>query len=243
MSFAATIYTLFPEMFPGPLGMALAGRAAAKGIFSIETHDLRQHGTGPHRKVDDTPFGGGAGMVIAADVIAAALDYQEQGPQKDPRKLIFLTPRGRQLTQADCQNWSQSTGLRIVCGRYEGIDQRVIDASEGEEISIGDYVLSGGEPAALVLLDAVIRLLPGVMGDAASAIDESFSHGLLEYPQFTRPSVWRGVAVPNILLSGDHGAIEKWRREQAEHITRQRRPDLWAAFISSGSADAAASFR
>ncbi len=230
MSFSADIYTLFPEMFPGSLGASLAGRALARGIWAIQTHDLREHGVGVHRKVDDTPFGGGAGMVLAAEVIDAAL-----GDAADDRPLICLTPRGRPFTQTVAQTWAQGPGLRIICGRYEGIDQRVIDERGADEICIGDYVLSGGEPAALVLLDAVVRLLPGVMGDAASADEESFANGLLEYPHYTRPALWRGQAVPDVLLSGDHAAIATWRHAQAEAITRTRRPDLWARYQNAGA--------
>jgi tRNA (guanine37-N1)-methyltransferase len=230
MSWHATILTLFPGMFPGPLGASLAGRALEEGLWRLDAHDIREHGLGRHRNVDDTPFGGGAGMVMRPDVIDAAL-AAHRGPE-DARPLIYLTPRGRLLTQADAVRWATGPGLVLLCGRYEGLDQRVIEASGAEEISVGDYVLSGGEPAALVLLDACLRLLPGVMGGAGSAQEESFADGLLEYPHYTRPAEWQGRAVPPVLLSCDHGAIRDWRRGRAEDATRTRRPDLWAAHLS-----------
>jgi tRNA (guanine37-N1)-methyltransferase len=223
MTWQATVLTLFPEMFPGPLGHSLAGRALADGVWRLEARDIRAHGTGRHRSVDDTPFGGGAGMVLRPDVVHAALATAPDHPR------IVLTPRGRTLTQEDVRRYAAGPGLVLLCGRYEGIDQRAIDASGAEEVSIGDYVLSGGELPALVLLDATVRLLPGVMGDAASAEEESFSAGLLEYPHYTRPADWQGRAVPDVLLSGNHAAIAAWRQAQAEDATRTRRPDLWAA--------------
>jgi tRNA (guanine37-N1)-methyltransferase len=231
MTWDATILTLFPEMFPGPLGASLAGRALEDGLWRLDTHDIRAHGLGRHRSVDDTPFGGGAGMVMRPDVIATAL-AAARAPE-DARPLIYLTPRGRRLTQADAAHWAAGPGLVLLCGRYEGLDQRVIEATGAEEISVGDYILSGGEPAALVLLDACLRLLPGVMGGAESAAEESFADGLLEYPHYTRPAEWQGHAVPPVLLSGDHAAIRGWRRSQAEVATRLRRPDLWAAHLSA----------
>lgn len=230
MSWHATVLTLFPEMFPGPLGASLAGRALGDGLWRIDTHDIRDHGLGRHRNVDDTPFGGGAGMVMRPDVVAAALSAHRG--EEDARPLIYLTPRGRLLTQADAVRWAAGSGLILLCGRYEGLDQRIIEASGAEEISVGDYILSGGEPAALVLLDACLRLLPGVMGGSDSAAEESFADGLLEYSHYTRPADWTGRAVPPVLLSGDHGAIRAWRRAQAEEATRLRRPDLWAAHLS-----------
>jgi tRNA (guanine37-N1)-methyltransferase len=230
MSWHATVLTLFPEMFPGPLGASLAGRALEDGLWHIETHDIRAHGLGRHRNVDDTPFGGGAGMVMRPDVIASALAAHSGA--EDVRPLIYLTPRGRLLTQADAARWAAGPGLVLLCGRYEGLDQRIIEASGAEEISVGDYVLSGGEPAALVLLDACLRLLPGVMGGSDSAAEESFTDGLLEYPHYTRPAEWEGRTVPSVLLSGDHAAIRAWRRAQAEEATRLRRPDLWATHLS-----------
>jgi tRNA (guanine37-N1)-methyltransferase len=231
MTWHATILTLFPGMFPGPLGASLAGRALEDGLWRLDTHDIREHGLGRHRTVDDTPFGGGAGMVMRPDVIASALAAAR--PPEDGRPLIYLTPRGKLLSQADAARWAVGPGLVLLCGRYEGLDQRVIEASGAEEISVGDYVLSGGEPAALVLLDACLRLLPGVMGGAGSALEESFAEGLLEYPHYTRPAEWHGRPVPPVLLSGDHAAIRAWRRAQAEDATRQRRPDLWATHLSA----------
>ena len=231
MTWRATILTLFPAMFPGPLGASLAGRALEDGLWRLDTHDIREHGLGRHRTVDDTPFGGGAGMVMRPDVIATAIAAARE-PQ-DGRPLIYLTPRGRLLAQADVARWAGGPGVVLLCGRYEGLDQRVIEASGAEEISVGDYVLSGGEPAALVLLDACLRLLPGVMGGAESASEESFADGLLEYPHYTRPADWQGRAVPPVLLSGDHAAIRAWRQAQAEDATRLRRPDLWAAHLSA----------
>ena len=228
MSWRASILTLFPAMFPGPLGQSLAGRALDAGIWSLDVHDIRDAATDRHRKVDDTPFGGGAGMVLRPDIIDCALAGFD-----DTRPTIVLTPRGVPLAQSRIRNLAAGPGVILLCGRFEGVDQRVIDARNLLEISIGDYVLSGGEPAALVLLDACIRLLPGVMGAAESGEDESFSGHLLEYPHYTRPADWNGHGVPDILLSGNHAAIAAWRRSQAEAITRQRRPDLWAAYQSS----------
>lgn len=219
----ASVLTLFPEVFPGPLGASLAGRALGEGIWSCAAHDIRAHATDRHRTVDDTPFGGGAGMVMRPDVLDAAL-----GAVADDRPAIVLTPRGVPLTQARVQALAEGPGVVLLCGRYEGIDQRVIEARGLEEVSIGDFVLSGGELAAMVLLDACVRLLPGVMGAAESAEEESFTAGLLEYPHYTRPAVWQERGVPEVLLSGNHAAVAAWRREQAERITRERRPDLWA---------------
>ena len=221
MSWRATILTLFPETFPGPLAASLAGKALDKGIWSLDTHDIRSAGIGRHRSVDDTPFGGGAGMVMRPDVIDTAIEQVSDG-----RPLLFLTPRGRPFRQADATRLASGPGAILLCGRYEGVDQRVIDSRGAEEISIGDYVLSGGELAAMVVLDSCIRLLPGVMGAAESAIDESFTAGLLEYPHYTRPAEWQGHPVPGVLLSGDHAAIARWRQAQAEQVTRARRPDL-----------------
>jgi len=226
MSWRATVLTLFPEMFPGPLGQSLAGRALERGLWSLQTEDIRAAATDRHGTVDDTPFGGGAGMVMRPDIVAAAL-----AGVTDDRPAVFLTPRGRPLTQATVHRLAAGPGIVLLCGRYEGVDQRVIEAAGLEEISVGDYVLSGGEPAAIVLLDACVRLLPGVMGAAASAEDESFSAGLLEYPHYTRPAEWQGRRVPEVLLSGHHAAVAAWRRAEAERITRERRPDLWAAYL------------
>lgn len=219
MSWHASVYTLFPSMFPGPLGQSLAGRAAG-AAWRLEVHDIRDAATDRHRTVDDTPYGGGAGMVMRPDVLDRALGAP------DGRPLIYLSPRGAKLSQARIRALASGPGVSLVCGRYEGVDQRVLDARQMEEISIGDYVLSGGELPALVLLDACVRLLPGVMGAAASAAEESFSGPLLEYPQYTRPAVWDGRAVPDVLLSGHHAAIGTWRHDQALALTRSRRPDL-----------------
>lgn len=225
MSFAATVLTLYPEMFPGPLGASLAGRALERAIWSLDVRDIRAVATDRHRTVDDTPSGGGLGMVLKADVLAAAIDAAM--PADDPRPRLLMSPRGAPLDQARVRALAAGPGALVVCGRFEGVDQRVIEGRGLEEVSIGDYVLSGGELAAMVLLDAVVRLLPGVMGKEASGDDESFSHGLIEYPHYTRPAVWEGRAVPDVLVSGDHARIARWRREQAEALTRARRPDLW----------------
>jgi tRNA (guanine37-N1)-methyltransferase len=216
------VLTLFPEMFPGPLVHSLAGRALHAAIWSLHAVNIRDFATDRHRSVDDTPFGGGAGMVLRPDVVDAAIAAVADG-----RPLVFLTPRGRRLTQRDAQSYAAAPGIVLLCGRYEGVDQRVIEARAMQEVSIGDYVLSGGELAALVLLDAAVRLLPGVMGAAASATEESFSNHVLEYPHYTRPTEWDGRRVPDILLSGDHAAVAAWRRAEAEKVTRERRPDLW----------------
>ena len=226
----ATVLSLFPEMFPGPLGHSLAGRAMARGIWSLDAHQIRDSATDRHRTVDDTPFGGGAGMVMRPDVLDAALAAHDDG-----RPAIYLTPRGMPLDQATVARLAAGPGVLVLCGRYEGVDERVIEARGLTEISVGDYVLSGGEPAALVLLDAAVRLLPGVMGAAASAEDESFSAHLLEYPHYTRPAEWQGRAVPEVLLSGHHGAVAAWRLREAERVTRERRPDLWAAYLAAKS--------
>ena len=220
MNWHVTIHTLFPGMFPGPLGESLAGRALTQGLWRMEVRDIRAATTDRHRTVDDTPFGGGAGMVMRPDVLDSALG------EPDGRPLIYLSPRGAKLTQARARTLAAGPGAVLVCGRYEGVDQRVLDARGAEELSIGDYVLSGGELPALVLLDACVRLLPGVMGAADSATEESFSNGLLEYPQYTRPAEWQGRRVPDVLLSGHHAAIATWRRQQSVELTRARRPDL-----------------
>ena len=225
MSWSATVLTLFPEMFPGPLSQALAGRALAAGRWSLDAVNIRDFASGRHRSVDDAPFGGGAGMVLRPDVVDAAI-----GTVADGRPLVFLTPRGRRLVQADAARLAAAPGVALLCGRYEGVDQRVIEARGLEELSVGDYVLSGGEIAAMALLDACVRLLPGVMGAAESAEEESFAAGLLEYPHYTRPAEWQGRVAPEVLLSGHHSEVARWRREQAERITRERRPDLWASY-------------
>ena len=225
MTWRATVLTLFPEMFPGPLGVSLAGKALASGLWALEARDIRTSATDKHRSVDDTPAGGGPGMVLRADVLAAAIDAAAAG-QSQPR--LLMSPRGRPLTQSLVKELAAGPGPLIVCGRFEGIDQRVIDARNLQEVSIGDYVLSGGEIAAMALIDACVRLLPGVMGKQASGEDESFSDGLLEYPQFTRPQEFEGRGIPEILISGDHARVAAWRRAEAEALTRARRPDLWA---------------
>ena len=230
MSWRATVLTLFPGMFPGTLGQSLAGRALEAGLWQLEAIDIRGFAGDRHRTVDDTPFGGGAGMVMRPDIVDAAIAASE-----DARPLIYLTPRGLPLDQARVQRLAEGPGVRLLCGRYEGIDQRVIEARGAEEISVGDYVLSGGELPAMVLLDACVRLLPGVMGAAESATEESFAGGLLEYPHYTRPAEWRGQAVPPVLLSGNHAAIAAWRRTEAERITRLRRPDLWASHAQAAT--------
>jgi tRNA (guanine37-N1)-methyltransferase len=224
MTWRATALTLFPEMFPGPLGVSLAGKGLASGLWSLEARDIRASATDKHRSVDDTPAGGGPGMVLRADVLAAAIDAADAG-QSRPR--LLMSPRGRPLTQSLVKELATGPGPLIVCGRFEGVDQRVIEARDLQEISIGDYVLSGGEIAAMALIDACVRLLPGVMGKQASGEDESFSDGLLEYPQFTRPQEFEGRGIPEILVSGDHARVAAWRRAEAEALTRARRPDLW----------------
>ena len=224
MSFAATVLTLFPEMFPGPLGTSLAGSALSRGDWSLAAYDIRNHGLGRHRAVDDTPAGGGAGMVLRADVLAAAIDAVS--PEGDPRPRLLMSPRGRPLAQRRVRELAAGPGAVIVCGRFEGVDERVIAARRLEEVSIGDYVLSGGEIAAMVVLDACVRLLPGVMGKALSGEEESFENDLLEYPHYTRPREWEGMEIPEILLSGDHARVARWRRAEAERLTRERRPDL-----------------
>ncbi|WMT86943.1 tRNA (guanosine(37)-N1)-methyltransferase TrmD [Pelagibacterium sp. 26DY04] len=229
MSFRASVITLFPDLFPGPLGASVIGRGIENGAWSLDTHFLRNYAADKHRTVDDTPSGGGAGMVLRADILGAALD--DVAPSEDPRPKILMSPRGKPLTQKRVRELAAGPGAVIVCGRFEGVDQRVIEARELEEISIGDYVLAGGEVAAMVLLEAVVRLLPGVLGAAESHADESFENGLLEYPQYTRPQVFEGREIPAVLTSGDHGRIEKWRREQSEALTRERRPDLWARMV------------
>ena len=221
----ASVLTIFPEMFPGSLGMSLAGKALASKLWALDVVDIRDHAIDKHRTVDDTPAGGGPGMVMKADVLARALDAASAPDDTRPR--LYLTPRGLPLTQARVATLSRGPGAVILCGRFEGVDERIVEARNFSEISIGDYVLSGGEPAALALLDACVRLIPGVMGKEASGTEESFSDSLLEYPQFTKPPVWEGRAIPEVLLSGDHAKVAAWRRAEAERLTRERRPDLW----------------
>ncbi|HLW91891.1 MAG TPA: tRNA (guanosine(37)-N1)-methyltransferase TrmD [Roseiarcus sp.] len=222
--FAATVLTLFPEMFPGPLGLSLAGDALARGLWSLEARDIRDHGRGRHRAVDDTPAGGGPGMVMRVDVVAASLDATVKAD--DPRPRLLMSPRGEPFTQAKARAWAAGPGLVIFCPRFEGVDERVIAARRLIEVSIGDYILSGGEVAALAVLDACVRLIPGVMGKMESGAEESFESGLLEYPHYTRPREFEGREIPEALLSGDHARIVKWRREEASRLTRERRPDL-----------------
>lgn len=222
----ASVLTIFPEMFPGPLGVSLAGKALASGIWQLDCHDIRVHATDKHRTVDDTPAGGGPGMVMKADILARALDAVPH----DTRPRLLMSPRGAPLRQHRVAQLAAGLGAVIICARFEGIDERLIKARHLEEVSLGDFVLSGGEPAAIALLDACVRLLPGVMGKEASAAEESFACGLLEYPQYTRPPVFEGEPIPEVLLSGDHAKIAQWRRTEAERLTRERRPDLWAAY-------------
>jgi tRNA (guanine37-N1)-methyltransferase len=228
----ATVLTLFPEMFPGPLGVSLAGKALASGLWALEARDIRDSATDRHRSVDDTPAGGGPGMVLRADVLAAAIDAADGAPdQPRHRPRLLMSPRGRPLTQSRVQELAAGPGPLIVCGRFEGVDQRVIAARRLEEVSVGDYVLSGGEIASMALLDACVRLLPGVMGKPASGAEESFSAGLLEYPHYTRPQQFEGEPIPDVLLSGDHARVAAWRQAEAEALTQARRPDLWAARV------------
>jgi tRNA (guanine37-N1)-methyltransferase len=229
----ATVLTIFPEMFPGPLAASLAGKALASGLWALEPIDIRAHASDRHRSVDDTPAGGGPGMVMRADVLARAIDAATA--QDDARPRLLMSARGAPLTQQRVAALARGPGVLLVCGRFEGVDERVILARNVEEVSVGDYVLSGGEIAAFVLIDACIRLLPGVMGKEASGEEESFSDGLLEYPQYTRPQVWEGHPIPATLTSGDHAKIAAWRRAQAKRLTRERRPDLWAAYLARRS--------
>ena len=229
MTFAATVLTLYPEMFPGPLGLSLAGRAMAEGKWSLDAVQIRDFATDKHRSVDDTPAGGGAGMVMRADVLAAAID----GSVKPGIPVLAMTPRGRPLSQARVREIAAGPGVAILCGRFEGIDERLFEARDIEPVSIGDYILSGGEVGALVLLDACVRLLPGVMGAPSSGDEESFESGLLEYPHYTRPQMWEGRTIPEVLRSGDHAKIAGWRKAQAEIDTRSRRPDLWERHIGA----------
>jgi tRNA (guanine37-N1)-methyltransferase len=228
----ATVLTIFPDMFPGPLGASLAGKAAARGLWSLAAVDIRDYAADKHRAVDDTPAGGGPGMVMRPDVVARAID----AVAADDRPRLLMSPRGRLLTQERARELAGGPGIAVVCGRFEGIDERVIAGRGLEEVSIGDYVLSGGEIAAMAVIDACVRLIPGVMGRQASGAEESFADGLLEYPQFTRPQMWEGRAIPEVLTSGDHGKVEAWRRDEARRITRERRPDLWTAYAAANLA-------
>lgn len=231
MTFAATILTLYPEMFPGPLGLSLAGRALAEGRWTLDAVQIRDFATDRHRSVDDTPAGGGAGMVLKADVLAAAVDHARTLRPDAP--VLAMSPRGAPLTQARVSQFAQGPGVTILCGRFEGFDERIFEGRDVEPVSIGDYILSGGEMGALVLLDACIRLLPGVMGAASSGDEESFESGLLEYPHYTRPVDWEGRTIPEVLRSGDHAKIAAWRKHRAETDTRLRRPDLWERYRSA----------
>ena len=231
MSFAATVLTLYPEMFPGPLGHSLAGRALAEGTWSLDTVQIRDFAIDRHRTVDDTPAGGGAGMVLRADVLAAAIDHARGLHPDSP--VLAMTPRGKPLTQDRVRALAAGPGVTVLCGRFEGFDERIFAGRDVEEVAVGDIVLSGGEPAALMLLDACIRLLPGVMGAALSGAEESFENGLLEYPHFTRPASWEGRTIPEVLRSGDHAKIAEWRRRQSEDHTRLRRPDLWERHVGA----------
>lgn len=227
----ASVLTIFPDMFPGPLGGSLAGKALASGLWVLDAADIRGFADDKHGKVDDSPAGGGPGMVMKPDVLGRAID----ATAADGRPLLLPSPRGAPLTQTRVAQWAQGPGVVIVCGRYEGIDQRLIESRGIEEVSVGDYVLSGGEIAALAIVDACVRLLPGVMGKTASGAEESFTGGLLEYPHYTRPTVWEGRAIPEVLVSGDHAKIAAWRRAEAERLTRQRRPDLWDDYVAAAT--------
>jgi tRNA (guanine37-N1)-methyltransferase len=229
----ARVITLLPEAFPGMLGQSLVGRALDRGLWRLETIDLRIFGEGRHRNVDDTPAGGGAGMVIRADILARAIRFAERDlrPDRSRNPLVYLSPRGRRFDQATARRLAACEGVTLICGRFEGIDERAIEAFGIEEVSLGDFVMTGGEIAAEAVIDATVRLLPGVLGNAASPEEESFSEGLLEHPQYTRPAVWEGRAIPEVLTSGDHGAVAAWRRAQSEAVTKTRRPDLWEVYL------------
>ncbi len=225
----ARVITLFPQAFPGVLGESLTGKALSEGLWRLGLVDLRLFGEGKHRNVDDTPAGGGAGMVLRADVLGRALDAASEGTpvEREDWPIIYLSPRGKPLDQAMAQRFSRAKGMTVLCGRFEGVDERVLEEYDIEEVSLGDFILTGGEIAAQAMLDATVRLLPGVLGNEASAEEESFTNGLLEHPQYTRPTTWRGRTIPEVLTSGHHGKVEAWRREMGEKITQERRPDLW----------------
>jgi len=229
-AWVAKVITLFPEAFPGTLGLSLTGKALDQGLWRLETIDLRTFGEGKHRNVDDTPAGGGAGMVLRADVLDRALQQAAEDTPRPRWPVIYLSPRGKRFDQATARHWATLEGVTLLCGRFEGVDQRVLDHHQIEEISLGDFVLTGGEIAAQAMLDATVRLLPNVLGNQSSTEEESFSEGLLEFPHYTRPTVWEGRVIPDVLQSGHHGEIAKWRRAEAEAITRERRPDLWDAY-------------
>jgi len=225
----ASVLTLFPEMFPGPLGVSLIGKAMADGLWSLDIHDIRESGLGKHRTVDDTPAGGGPGMVMRADVAAAAIDAVTAGGGP-PRPLLCLSPRGAPLVQERVRELAEGAGAVLFCARFEGLDERVIKARRMEEVSLGDFVLAGGEVAAMALIEACVRLIPGTLGAGESTAEESFEHGLLEYPQFTRPQTFEGAEIPPVLTSGDHGAVARWRKAESERLTKERRPDLWTLY-------------
>ncbi|MFQ6773652.1 tRNA (guanosine(37)-N1)-methyltransferase TrmD [Cereibacter sphaeroides] len=235
----ARIVTLFPEAFPGTLGLSLTGKALEMGLWSLETIDLRPFGEGRHRNVDDNPAGGGAGMVLRADIVARALDAASVGTPSERSRwpVVYLSPRGKPFSQAMARDWAGAEGLTLLCGRFEGVDQRVLDAYAVEEVSLGDFVLTGGEIAAQALIDATVRLIPRVLGNHASTEEESFSEGLLEFPQYTRPTVWQDRTIPEVLLSGHHANIARWRRAEAERLTKERRPDLWRAYCAARGRD------
>jgi tRNA (guanine37-N1)-methyltransferase len=235
MTWRATVLTLFPEMFPGPLGVSLAGKALASGLWALEARDIRDSATDRHRSVDDTPAGGGAGMVLRPDIAAAALDAAETGLSRAQWPVLALSPRGRRFDQAAARALAAGPGVTLLCGRFEGIDERVLAARAVAEVSLGDFVLTGGELAAMALIDACVRLIPRVLGNSESIADESFSRSLLEYPHYTRPTEWEGLTIPGVLLSGHHGRIAAWRRSQAERLTRERRPDLWRAYVAKAA--------
>ncbi len=233
------IVTLFPDAFPGMLGQSLTGRALDEGLWRLETVDLRTFGEGRHRNVDDTPAGGGAGMVIRPDILGRAIRFAQRGVPEDRKlwPLVYLSPRGRRFDQATARRFAAADGMTLICGRFEGVDERALEHFGVEEVSLGDFVLTGGEIAAEAVIDATVRLRPGVLGNVASTEEESFSEGLLEHPQYTRPAAWEGRNIPEILLSGNHAAIARWRREMSETLTRERRPDLWEAYRARASED------
>ncbi len=233
----AKVLTLFPGAFPGVLGESLTGKALQEGLWGLEPIDIRMFGEGKHRNVDDTPAGGGAGMVLRADVVAKAIDFADKGHSREEWPVIYLSPRGKPFNQAMARRFSKAKGITLLCGRFEGVDQRVLDARAVEEVSLGDFVLSGGEIAAQALIDATVRLIPRVLGNAESIEEESFSDGLLEHPQYTRPTDWEGRTIPEILLSGHHANVAKWRSQQSEKLTKERRPDLWRAHIADSVED------
>ena len=235
----AKVITLFPEAFPGTLGLSLTGRALDMGLWALETIDLRPFGEGKHRNVDDNPAGGGAGMVLRADIVAKALDAAAVDTPIERARwpVVYLSPRGRPFSQAMARDWAGAEGLTLLCGRFEGVDQRVLDEYAVDEVSLGDFVLTGGEIAAQALIDATVRLIPRVLGNHASTEEESFSEGLLEFPQYTRPTVWQGRAIPDVLLSGHHANISRWRKSEAERLTKERRPDLWRAYRAAHGRD------